>query len=200
MSKQKSEIREQIIGITIELIKERGDTGIITVREIASKAGVGVGLINYHFQTKDNLINICIMELIGQSIFQLQASSQNTDMKTIYKLTELCKGIASFMAVNPGLSRMSITKDLVSPDQKDNITLLTQMLLPIVKDLCGDKKDDSELHILLHMLISSISVGFLRNSVISKTTKIDFADSEQRDKFVEYCINCLFYLITPVQR
>lgn len=192
MSKQKSKIREEIIGVTIELIKKYGDTSMITVREIAAKAGVGVGLINYHFQTKENLINLCIMELIGQSISQIQSSGQNAEKKVIDKLMELCKGIASFMAVNPGLSRISITNDLVSPHLKDNVAMLTQMLLPIVKELCGDKKDENELLILLHMLISSISVGFLRNSVISKTTRTDFDDKEQRDKFVECCIKCLF--------
>lgn len=189
MFKQKSEIRERMIAVTVELIKRYGDTRMITVREIASEAGVGVGMINYHFQTKDNLINICIMELIGQAVFQLQSFSQNAEMKPIDKIMELSKGIASFMALNPGLSKISITNDLLSPERNDNVAQLTKMLMPITKEIYGDQKSESELLILLHILISSISVGFLRNSVLGETTKLDFTDQEQRDQFVEYCIN-----------
>ncbi|MBW8382360.1 MAG: TetR/AcrR family transcriptional regulator [Youngiibacter sp.] len=192
MSRQKSEVREKIIDTTIQMIRKYGDTGMITVREIASIAGVGVGLINYHFQTKENLINLCIMELIGQSVSELQSFSQNAEMKAIDKLSMLCKGIASFMAINEGLSRISITNDLVSPNVNDNIAQLINMLLPIAKEIFGDKKYERELRILLHMLISSISVGFLRNSVISETFGIDFSDNEQRDNFVEYCIRIVF--------
>ena len=193
MFKQKSEIRERMIAVTVELIKRYGDTRMITVREIASEAGVGVGMINYHFQTKDNLINICIMELIGQAVFQLQSFSQNAEMKPIDKIMELSKGIASFMALNPGLSKISITNDLLSPERNDNVAQLTKMLMPITKEIYSDQKSESELLILLHILISSISVGFLRNSVLGETTKLDFTDQEQRDQFVEYCINRVLF-------
>lgn len=192
MVKQKSDIREKIITTTIELIKIYGETDMITIREIASKTGVGVGLINYHFQTKDNLINLCIMEIIGQSISQLLTSEQSMEMKAIDKLVELSKGIATFMAVNPGISRISITNDLVSPNLNDNIAQLIGLLMPIVKEIYGDKKDDGELLVLLHMLISSISVAFVRNNVNCETIKINFNYEEQRDKFVEFCIYQLF--------
>ncbi len=53
MVKQDKGIKEKIIHATIELIKKHGDISKITVRDIAANAGVGIGLINYHFQTKD---------------------------------------------------------------------------------------------------------------------------------------------------
>ena len=48
MVKQDKEIKEKIISATMELIKEHGDTSKITVRDIAARTGVGIGLINYH--------------------------------------------------------------------------------------------------------------------------------------------------------
>ena len=46
------EIKEQIINAAIDLIKEtNGSIDKITIRQIAKRAGVGVGLINYHFQS-----------------------------------------------------------------------------------------------------------------------------------------------------
>lgn len=193
MAKQKSEMRDKIIKTTTELIKKYGDTNLITVREIATAAGVGIGLVNYHFQTKENLINICIMELIGQSVLQLQSAPQNEKIQPKEMFIGLCKGIAAFMAQNPGLSMISIKKDLTSPDSADNMSQLGQMLLPVLTEVYGESKDKKELLVLLQLLISSISVAFLRNSVTDSKLEIDFMNEAQRDSLLEYCIHRLFY-------
>ncbi|MHB1483909.1 MAG: TetR/AcrR family transcriptional regulator [Saccharofermentanales bacterium] len=189
MTKRDIQIRDKIIDATIGLIKKFGDTSKITMRGIAAEAGVGLAMINYHFQTKDNLINICILKIIGQSIEQFEAYSQNSDMKPIDKLRELGKGIAAFMCINPGISMISMTGDFITPKADDNTAQVSRMLLPIIKEICCGKKGDRELLILLHMLISSIEAGFLRKDIIRETIGIDFMDTEQRDDFVEFCIN-----------
>ena len=53
--------KEAIIQATIKLIEEKGEhLEEVTVREICKKAGVGLGLVNYHFGNKDKLIEQCI--------------------------------------------------------------------------------------------------------------------------------------------
>jgi len=188
MAKQETQIRERIIDVTIGLIKKYGDTSMITVRGIAAEAGVGVAMINYHFQTKGHLINLCILKIISHTIEQFESFKQSSEMKAIDKIKVLGKGVAAFMVTNPGLSRISMTNDIVSGNSNDNCAQVTKMLFPILKEIYGDKKDDTELLIILHMLISSIQVGFLRKDVIKETTGIDFTDTEQRDKFIEFCI------------
>ena len=52
-----SDIKELLIGQTIALIKESdGKPESITARAIAQRSGVALGLINYHFGSKDNLL------------------------------------------------------------------------------------------------------------------------------------------------
>ena len=49
--------KEAIIQAAIELIVENdGHSEEITVREICNRAGVGLGLVNYHFGNKDRLM------------------------------------------------------------------------------------------------------------------------------------------------
>ena len=49
--------KEAIIQATIALLRENGENlEAITVREICKSADVGLGLVNYHFGNKDNLI------------------------------------------------------------------------------------------------------------------------------------------------
>ena len=65
------EIKDKIMDVTIDLIKEAdGNVDKITIREIAKRAGIGVGLINYHFQSKKNLVDICVQQIISGVIAQ----------------------------------------------------------------------------------------------------------------------------------
>lgn len=44
--------KDKIIKVTIDMLNEVGEPDKITIREIAKRAKVGVGLINYHFKQK----------------------------------------------------------------------------------------------------------------------------------------------------
>lgn len=51
--------KQTIKQATIALTEEKGeDLETITVREISKKEGVGLGLVNYHFEKKDKLIEL----------------------------------------------------------------------------------------------------------------------------------------------
>lgn len=58
-----SSTKQIILGATLSLIKEDGFKGV-TIRKIAKLAGVNVALINYHFGSKENLINEAIQVLV----------------------------------------------------------------------------------------------------------------------------------------
>ncbi len=193
-------VKEKIMETTIALIKEYGDTDRITMREIADKAGVGLAMINYHFQTKDNLIYVCMLKMVGHTLENFEFYRPNSDMKAIDKMREIGKGIAAFMVTNPGFGRVAIMNDLVSPNINDNSNQIAKMFLPIIKEIYVDEKTDQELLIMLYMLISSIEVGFLRRNVMKETLGIDLSNAEQRDKFVEYCIHTVVNKVTNGDR
>lgn len=192
MAKQKLDLRIKIIETTIQLMKEHGDTSLITMRDIASRVGVGVGLINYHFQTKENLINICSLEMIGSAINQLQSMSQDAGMKPAEKLFQISKGIAEFMVSNDGISKISITSDFTDPRENDNTAQLSRMLLPLVKEICAQDQSEKESLILLHIFISTIEAAFLRNEVLMINTGFSFTEAEQREDFIHFCIKKVF--------
>ncbi len=55
--------KEAIINATKEVLKQNGN---VTIKDIAEAAFVNIAAINYHFGSKDNLINIVITELIKE--------------------------------------------------------------------------------------------------------------------------------------
>ena len=192
MVKQDIDIKKKIIRATVELIKIHGETSKITVRDIASSAGVGIGLINYHFQTKDNLINICVLELIQHSIVELAAMDPNSKLTPIDQMKTLGQGITTFMVLNPGVSRISITKDFVTPEITDNSVQIVHMLHSIATQIIEGDKSNQALYFQVHMLVSSIEAAFLRKDVLKQAFGIDLDDAEQRNHWVDFCIDSLF--------
>ncbi len=78
-----SNIKEKIINTTISLI-ERSDGLVenITVRDIAQKkSDVAIGLINYHFGSKENLIKSVFSRMISMlwRLFPKQVNSSDKE-------------------------------------------------------------------------------------------------------------------------
>ncbi|MDU4879985.1 MAG: TetR/AcrR family transcriptional regulator, partial [Clostridioides difficile] len=93
MKSNDKDARERIIEVTLNLLNEVDDIEEITVRKIAERANVGVGLINYHFKTKDNLLSTAIGDVMSNIIAELYDDSVYTlrpieDLKNLLK--KLC--------------------------------------------------------------------------------------------------------------
>lgn len=189
MVKNKSGAREKIMDATTQLIKEHGDMSKITIRDIALQSEVGVGLINYHFQTKEKLIDLCILRMISQFIREIEGLYHRLEMDPIDKLKHVFKVKCAFVAENPGISKISMLLDLSSGDTGDNTDQAAGVHLRVLKEIFGDEKTDDELFIMLHILMSGIQVAFLRSKVFKAHTGIDFFDHKQRERFIHMLID-----------
>ena len=181
--------REKIIQTTTQLIREREDISEITVREIAVLSEVGIGLVNYHFQTKENLIDICVLRIVSQFIDEIERLYENLEMSPIDKLKYVFKAKCAFIVKNPIISKTSMILDLNSAAIDDNTHQASKIHYRVLKELYGDRKTDSELFVILHIMMSSIQVAFLRNNVLKIHTDIDFYDETQRDSFIDDVID-----------
>ncbi len=189
MGKDKNNAREKIIQTTTQLIKEFEDISQITIRDIAVKSEVGSGLINYHFQTKDNLIGICVLRIISQFIEEIEKLYDNLYMAPIDKLKHVFKAKCDFIVANPIISKTSMILDLSAAALGDNTDQSSMVHYKVLKEIYGDRKTDSELFIILHEMMSSIQVSFLRNDVIKVRTEIDFFNKNQRERYLDDLID-----------
>lgn len=187
-------IKNEIIEATIKLIEEKGSNPAdITIGEICDRVGVGVGLVNYHFQTKDNLIRQCVRRIIEDTI-------QNTDGKSLVlnepthkaKLRALLKINCEYLIKNKNISRISIQTDFINDDLRDNTQQTVEAYLPLVIKSYINDFSDGEIKQRLYMLILTIQSLFLRTSLFKDQTGIDFQNPAQRDELVDELVDLYF--------
>lgn len=104
--KENNEVKEIIINTTMELINEcNGDVGKITMRKIAQKADIGLGLINYYFGNKNQLITICVQRhvpVICESfVYSISGLLQVRGIYTISEISLVCHWVNSYTNTNP---------------------------------------------------------------------------------------------------
>jgi len=182
-------VKDRILDATIELIGQCASIENVTIRDIAAKAGVGVGLINYHFQTKENLINQCVQKIIGNTINKFDELYKSLILEPVDKLRFLSKLTCTFLVKNQGISRASILSDLKAGSCTDNTSQTMEAYLPVMREIFGAIKNDKELYILTHILITSFQSAFLRRDTFIKSEKVDFYDAKDREWLVDSIID-----------
>jgi len=64
MGRPPSDARDRVLSIAVKHLKRQGPSAI-TLDEIAAEAGCAKGLITYHFESKDRLIQAASEEILG---------------------------------------------------------------------------------------------------------------------------------------
>jgi Transcriptional regulator len=188
---KKEECINKIIEVTTGLIQgSSGNINEITIRMIAEQAGIGVGLINYHFGSKEQLIEQCVQKMISKVIMSFRPQTvQELDPVSHLKLT--AKLVADFLMDNPAVSRISILGDQKNPKIRDN-TMKT--ILGFSQSLTNSALSEEKKRLLLFGLTSILQAAFLRKDISKECLGYDFNCKEERDRYLEDMVDILFCL------
>lgn len=173
--------KEAIIKAAIELIEENGEhLEEITVREICKRAGVGLGLVNYHFGNKDKLIELCVERMINRIVENFQHIQEKTEGFTPFeKLEYLGNMTLDFLFEHHVVSKISVLTDMQTPKDNDNTNRTYIAYLPLVAACCPDL-DESSIRRKTFCLITVMQQMFLRHDTVSKLMDIDLTKKENR--------------------
>ena len=186
--KKSEEVKEKIIKTTISLITESdGYVENINTRTIAEKAQVGVGLINYHFQTKDNLIEICVERMIGKVIAAFAPT--NPERTPLGMLKYSAKLVFTFLIENQALSRISILSDYKNPDKADNTIKSAMGFNRILENI---EISENERFVLAFAFTSVIQSLLLRKDQSDELFGYDINIKEERDKVIDLLVDNIF--------
>ena len=178
---------ESIIRATIELIDIRN----ITARSISIKSGVSLGLINYHFGSKDNLITICCNRMINRTLMEFSPDkvdySEPDGLTDKERLTSYAQQTFEFVYKNRSMTKISILSDFkdYSPDSNSALTQTGFMYA-----LRGKMPETKKRHIAF-ALASIMQTALLAGDNSKSITGYSLKTKKQRDAFISDTVTML---------
>lgn len=206
------ETRSKILEQTIELIKERnGDIANVTIRTIAERAGVGVGLTNHYFKTKEKLISECV-DTVFRDLFAmfLNLGMPDEDEDNPIEATKkAAENVMAFMLDNEALVRAAFESEEHEPKTSDYTTRMINSFTfcmidrkKLEKMIANDKMTErmkvqfrehliSEQKLKAFSLVATLKNAFIRREILEDTIGVDITDPDQRADYLEEVIEFL---------
>lgn len=182
--------KQRILEAATALLESESDPDKVTMRAVSKEAGIGLGLINYHFGSRDQLMAACAEVLINRIVARfVRIRDDDTAVDPFEKLQKLGELTFTFLFEHEALSRLSALTDARYPKVKDNTDRTVQAFLPLVH-ACRPDLDDEEVYAKTFALICSMQSAFLRKDVLAQKG-IYLEDPKQRAVFHEQILEAL---------
>ena len=183
MTNEELEAKERILQTTMAMLNEAEDVETITIRQIAERAQVGIGSINYHYQSKANLLNEAVGRLMGDQASRWYEPFDKDEVDPVSRLKMLLIDTANVAFRHEKISRIAVSHALLQGNMES-----AQLILPILRDIFGGNKDEVELKLIAFQLITTTQVIFLRALAFRLYSGIDIFDEQQRTKSIEIIV------------
>ena len=183
------ETKNKIIETTIALIENQdGDVSKITIRKIAEKAGIGTGLINHYFGTKDNLIEVCVQTIIQKVVYCFEpeetvpANGVKTDAERVKRTVRY---VMNFLFENPQISYISILGDFKNPRATDNSTGTVR---GFAYRMSKGNVTESYLE-KAFSLVAMMQSCFVKKEILREICHIDLDDRATREAYTDQLVD-----------
>ena len=186
MNPDGSTAKEKIFQAALKLVTEGKNEQQLTTREIASKAGVNLALVNYYYQSKENLLSQVVGTMMGDIIKQ---SSQNNhaDNDAQMRLRNMLLATA-----DAAFKYSSICKIAISLELKSGCVNSCKLVIPLLKEILTDR-DESDLNIIALQLMVPFHHIVLKPELYSRYLNTDFFDEKERKQKINQMIDCTLF-------
>jgi AcrR family transcriptional regulator len=179
--------KDKILEATLEIISNEGFQNV-TVRKIATIAGVNLAAINYHFGSKDNVINEALEYLMVQakSIFKcLKNNNETPEQRLKNFIDKLAKNFSKYPDQIQYLIYQSIHdqatcnkfQEFLKTEGVDLIKTTIQQIRP--------DEDDAALQMRITQLFSCLAFPVLLGNKTAEIFGVEFGDSKKSGVYFE---------------
>lgn len=164
--------KEQLLQTVIKMMEDTKDISKITNRQIAAEADVNSALINYYFQSKDNLLLEAVnthMENLYKDIMESISSESNP----VIRLKSM---LMKFLEL--GISQYKFAKIPVSEEMKTGGITTNKMIQQTLKEIYKEEKSDFELQILASQILLPIQMIYLHIDEYKNYLNVNSTDTQ----------------------
>lgn len=176
--------RERILAAAMELLQAEADPDRITVRQLAEAAGVAVGAINYHFRSKENLLNLAVGRLMGEVAAAWYQPLASPEADPVTRLRNLLKESGRIAFRYRKLAAISASYELMSGNLD-----VPGLILPLLRQILGDRKSELELRLMAFQLIVTAQVALLRADAFKRYSGVDLTVEADREALIDRLVD-----------
>jgi AcrR family transcriptional regulator len=185
MQQKDMSAQERIRAAAKELLAETKDADGITVRQIAKRADVGIGLINYHFGSKDSLLADLVAEEMSSMIYAFEAAQESV-VSPKERLKIVLTELYDFGAEHLPLVRFMIKQNIDNGDMGSAL-----MLVPLLREVFGPDADEMRLRVLALQILYPLQLTGIAPQSFKLYSGINIMNAQERAGFVGQLINNL---------
>ncbi len=182
--------KERIMNVALQLIEQEGVQSI-TVRKIASMAEVNVAAVNYHFGSKDTLINETL-KYMGEKFDRVFSYLMEKEFSPEVRLRSFLTSYFEIAINYPDIAKNFITKNInSSPTRKQYAEFVkNEGLQELVKTVCEIRTSDDHESLLLRtfQMMSSLALPIVLNEAVKEILGIDFGQEEVRMQYIDILV------------
>jgi AcrR family transcriptional regulator len=189
---EKETTKQRMINATKVLICQGKKPSEITVADITEKANVGNGMVNYHFQSKDNLmreavrdVTVCANKLLTEKL----GPFANAPVKQ--RLAIILKEVLNFFSQNAEISKIAILDNFENDEGIPHLLSDVTVFNDCLNELCED--ETQRIWMKNFIILGFLDYIFLKAKLIKKETGFDFYDKLERELTVDIFVRDLFH-------
>lgn len=185
--------REQILDVTLDFIQVEG-LGSVTTRGIAERAGVNVAAVNYHFGSKealiDEVIGLLTLELRGAFATLAEGSAAPRE-----RMRRFLDQFSTALLQHPEVYRQALGAGVAGLDsQRRYLSFLRaegiQALKALVREVTGES-DGRRLTLRVIQSIGGLIYPLLNAQQLEQATGLRLADDAVRREHIAVCLETL---------
>lgn len=177
------EVKERLISAAAELLQEAKNPEKVTTRQIAERAETNQAMVNYYFESKDQLLTFAVGRIIANSADHFKTVPDTTlpPRERLRKmLYELCEEVVQYERYTKIYVPYILLEDEISAPP---------YILPILREYFNGAKTELECKVIAYQMISFMQLIFFRSETFYKYSGSDLHDREVRKQMIDMQLN-----------
>ncbi|MDD3168266.1 MAG: TetR/AcrR family transcriptional regulator [Eubacteriales bacterium] len=183
MKRESIDSKKRIMETMVQLLMEKQDVNKLTTRQIAELANVNSALINYYYQSKENLIAQAV-DICMENIVNMLFDEKMREAPPASRLKSMIKEIASFCFDNYYLLEIAVSNEI-----RHGSINTSGRIVPLLSEIFKETKTENELKLIALQIIAPMQIVFLNAKEYKAYLSKDLNNEQVRNEFLDQMID-----------